>query len=179
MKRHQGRSTSGSITEFGAALVILICFVLVPLVNVSFISARYMLCQGVLSELTSRLSHCEKPSDAYTTAKGESWKAIIAKFGAGVSGERISILAVAGDGSRTATFTQGQKWPKEWLPGGSYGPCVYSLVVTCDCSITPVYKGCVIPGLDKPITISLKSNSQWENLSRDPKSNSLAYFIEE
>jgi hypothetical protein len=172
-----------SLIEFAAAIALFICVVLIPFVNMGFVPVRYMLCETILANLALRLSHCEKLSDAYTMLLGDQyWKTTLNKFGVDVSGEEIVMLATTGDGSQKYSVKEGQSWPKEWLPSGANGPYLYSLTVHCQCSINPFFRGDTLPalaGITRPVNFEVSGGSQWENLSRDPKSATLAYFMEE
>lgn len=168
------RSQRGSsLAEFGPALCVFFCFVFIPLINLGFIPVRYMVSQCAHSALVSKLAQCEKRSDAYTLMKEDQrWKDLLSKFGVTVSSERLTLSATTGDGAQRISVLQGQELPATWLPGGANAPCIYSLSLTSNCSIAPVFP-------DKDIDISLFASAQWENLSRDPSSTKLAYFINE
>lgn len=166
------RNSKGNISEFGASFLVLIVFVLLPMMNLCFIPVRYMLCEGALTELSRRLAHSEKFSDAQAMMKNETWfKTFLKQCGVTISGERLSILVTTADGARS-TVKQQSDLPGEWLPGGSNGPCIYSLEVKADCTISALYQGPF-----QPVKVTLRSHSQWENLAKDP--NSLEYFINE
>jgi len=167
----RSRGQNGSIPEFGSAFMFLIVFVLLPLLNLSFVPLRYMLCEGVISNLTRRLAHCEKYSDAEKMLTNETWhRNFLNTCGVNVRNERIRLVASsnAGGGNRVK---QGDL-PDEYLPGGSFSPCIYSLEVQADCTISALYQGPF-----KPATIKLTTHSQWENLSKNPKT--AQYFINE
>ncbi len=173
MNRSRKRKQNGNISEFGAALITLICFVILPLLNLSFIPVRYMLCEGALNELTRRLAHCEKLTEAQDTLKKDNaWKTILDRCGVTISGERLSLLVTTSDGTRGIVLNPGGQLSDEWLPGGANGPCIYSLSVKANFTIAALYQGPF-----KPVTITITSHSQWENLSKNPKS--LNYFINE
>lgn len=172
--RNANRSGTGSITEFGTALVVLIAFIMMPLLAICSVPCRYMFCQGVLNELATRVAHCEKPSEAAALVKDEGWKRMLASAGVSVSNERLVVRVATSDGAKQYAYSPGQAWPAEWLPNKSPAgsPFVYSLTVSCTCNIP-------IPGLKAPIKLAVASNATWENLARDPKSINLVYFIEE
>lgn len=169
MKRHLSRSQKGQITEFAAAFVAFI-LVALPLIDVCSIPARYMLCQGIISELTSSLAHCEKRTDAYLfLKKDQSWKDTLSKFGVVVSNEQLTLLATTTDGSQKIELSESQKPSADWLPDGAKGPFIYSLTLKANCAIAA--------GLNTPVNLTVSGNSQWENVSPDPKT--LKYFIAE
>lgn len=169
----KGRSQKGQMSEFGAAFIVLVCFVLLPLLNMSFVPVRFMMCEGVLNELARRLAHCEKFSEADATMKKEQWwKQTLGKCGVTISKEELKIL-VSRDGTNDRLVVRrNQKVADEWMPGNNQTPCVYTLLVTADCSISALYQG-PFP----PVKLKLSGSSQWENLSKDP--NSTEYFINE
>jgi len=177
------KQRGGSIVEFAAAIALFICVVLIPFVNMGFVPVRYMLCETIISNLALRLSHCEKLTDAQTMLlDDQSWKTTLNKFGVYVSGEQIEMIATTDDGSRKFSLKEGQSWPQQWLPSGANGPYLYSLNVHCQCSINPFFHSDILPGLaglTRPVNFEVTGGSQWENLSRDPKSATLAYFMEE
>ncbi|HNM48300.1 MAG TPA: hypothetical protein PKN86_01315, partial [Candidatus Obscuribacter sp.] len=50
------RNRSGhAMSEFAAALIVLISFIFMPLLNISIIPVRYLMAQGVLNELSHRV----------------------------------------------------------------------------------------------------------------------------
>lgn len=169
---YSSRRQAGSIAEFGVAIMVLICFVLLPLLNLSFIPVRYVMCEGIMSELTRRLAHSDKFSEAQTImAKDQWWKNVLATCGVTTKGETLRMVVTTSDGTKAIT-SEGGKLPDEWLPGGANGPCIYSLEVKADCTIAALYQG-PFP----PVNMTIRSHSQWENLSKDPES--LKYFINE
>ncbi len=182
MKSRAQRSKTGhaALSEFAASTCLLICFLLIPILNIAFLPVRFMITNGVLSELTHRLSHCESRSEAYTAMSGELWwKSTLSKCGVTVSGEQLSLIILTSDGSNSLVLKRGDILPADWLPGGKNAPCIYSLEAKMNCSAAPLFKTSAInvAGLTSPVTLSLSSRSQWENLSRDPKT--LAYYINE
>lgn len=176
------RSQNGtSLVEFGASTTLLICLILFPLINIAFIPVRYMFCHEVISDLARRLSHCETRSDAYRLMQqDQQWKAILSRCGVTVSGEQLNLIATTSDGTQSVSVGQGVQLPADWLPGGTKSPCIYSLAVSATCAISPVFSGGGGPsGLKSPINVTIAAGSQWENLARDPRSTTLAYFVNE
>ncbi|MBX3150117.1 hypothetical protein KF728_08230 [Candidatus Obscuribacterales bacterium] len=166
------RSKKGNMSEFGSAFLLLITFIFLPLLNMSFVPVRYMICEGALTELCRRLAHSERFSDAQAMLAKEQWyKTLLNQCGVTVSGEKLTVLVTTADGARS-TIKQSGVLPSEWLPGGSNGPCIYSLELKADCTISALYQGPF-----KPAKMTLRTHSQWENLSKDP--GSLEYFINE
>lgn len=173
MKRQSTRrSNKGNMAEFGTAFLLLITFIFLPLLNMSFIPVRYMICEGALTELCRRLAHSERFSDAQASLSKEQWyKTLLTQCGVTVSGEQLRILVTTADGARSIVKQSGAL-PDEWLPGGANGPCIYSLEVKADCTISALYQGPF-----KPAKMTIRTHSQWENLAKDP--STVEYFINE
>jgi len=173
MKSHRPRTKKGQVTEFGAVFCILILFVFLPLLNLSFIPVRFMISQGVFSEVSRRLGHCEKFSEAQDLiTKDQQWLQLLSLFGVTVNKPQLELLVTTSDGKRSAVFNGASKLPDEWLPGGANSPCIYSVGLKADCTISALYQGPF-----QPAVVRVAAQSQWENLSKDPKS--LYYFINE
>lgn len=179
--RTQRRKTGSTVmSEFAAGTCILVCFLLIPIFNIAFLPVRFMISNGVLAELTHRLSHCDTRTESYKVMAGDTWwKNTLAKCGVTTSGEQLTLLISSSDGSRSVALKQGDVVPSDWLPGGKNAPCIYSLETKMNCSADPLFKTTSIDvaGLTKPVTLSMTGRSQWENLSRDPRT--LAYYINE
>lgn len=179
--RGQERAESGqSISEFGATIAVLICLILIPLLSLAFVPIRYSMCQGVISDLILRLAHSETRSDAYRILDmDQRWKKLLAGCGADVRSTKMVLVASTRDGKRVIV-DKGNRIPDEWLPDGKNGPCIYSLHLDCECGIAPLFGGTGnIIGINAPVPLTVTGSAHWENLSRDPKSSSLAYYIDE
>lgn len=173
MKSHRPRTKKGQVTEFGSVFCILILFVFLPLLNFSFMPVRFLIAQGVFSEFSRRLGHCEKFSEARTLiVKDTRWLQFLDLCGVAVSNPRLELLVTSSDGTKRAVFNTGAKIPDEWLPGGVNSPCIYSVGLKGDCTISALYQGPL-----KPAVVKVAAHSQWENLAKDPKS--IDYFINE
>jgi len=135
-----------------------------------------MVAQGVFSELSRRLGHCEKYTEAQALMKNEKWwSESLAMCGVTLNKPQLELLVTTGDGARSAVFSGGNKLPDEWLPGGANSvptPCIYSIGLSADCTIAALYQGPFAPAV-----IKVSAHSQWENLSKDPTSH--YYFINE
>lgn len=179
MIRLNNRNNRGTaMAEFGPVVVVLFCFFFLPLINLSFVPVRFMLCQGAVADLTRRLAHCEKRSDADAMLKRDRWwHQFASACGATITNERLAMIITTADGADRLVVQPGGKIGAEWLPGGAKSPCIYSMEVKAQASIDQPYKG--IPGLGDSVTTTLCVRTQWENLSRDPKSQNLDFFINE
>lgn len=60
------------MSEFAAGTCVLICFLLIPIFNIAFLPVRFMISNGVLSELTHRLSHCDTRTESYKVLSGDT-----------------------------------------------------------------------------------------------------------
>lgn len=175
MRRQKGHA----MLEFAVGLIVFVCFILIPLLDIGFIPVRYFIAQGVINEFTHRLALCEKRTEAYQVLSDEeSWKTFLGKCGVTVHEPKLKLIACGKDESDQLSVTKGQMVPDAWLPNGNKGPCVYAFELTTDCDIAPLYPGNGgMPGFTSPITLTLKSKSQWENLGRNP--DTTAYFLNE
>ena len=168
---HRRNNRGHMISEFGAAMMVFVCFFLAPLIDIGFIPVRYLLCQGAITELTHRLSLAETRSEAYTLLTGDSWwKNFLSTCGVTVHDPKMTLMVCGQDPSQTTSVGQGQTLAAEWLPNGSKGPCVYSLQLNVACDLPPLFNvDAGLPGFSAPITMNLTSRSQWENLGLDPQ----------
>ncbi|MBX9668087.1 MAG: hypothetical protein K2X93_10735 [Candidatus Obscuribacterales bacterium] len=168
------------IPEFGAAMVVFICFFLTPIIDLSFVPLRYVIAQGVVTELTHRLSLSEKRSDAYTLLGADTWwQTFLSNFGVTAHNPKLRLVVCGHDSSNmTSVNTALGSLSDEWLPEGANAPCVYSLELSVDCELPPLFNFNVgLPGFTEPLTMTIKSRSQWENLGRDPQTSK--YFVNE
>ncbi len=178
--RSRARQTKGAaITEFGAAFVVLVIFLFVPLVNMSFIGVKFLIAQGAIQEFAHRLALAEKRSDSYTTlASDEWWSDFCSKCGVEIEHKKLSLIVCSTNSSEKLSLASGQKVPVDWLPGGAKAPCIYTYDLTVTVSVPPIYSGGpAVPGITSPLAFQLDGRSAWENLSRNPASTE--YFINE
>lgn len=175
MRRQKGHA----MLEFGAGLIVFVCFIMIPLIDIGFIPVRYLIGQGVMNEFAHRLALSEKRTEAYQLlANDEGWKTFLSKCGVTVHEPKLTLVACGKDEAEKLVISQGDMVPASWLPNGTEGPCVYSLELSTECDIAPLYPGNGgMPGFTSPITLTMKSKSQWENLGRNPETS--AYFLNE
>jgi len=167
-----------AIMEYGGALMMFVCFLLIPLIDIGMIPIRHFFAAGTINDLGYRMGHCKKRSDAYTMLTSEAWwKHSLNTFGVNISNTSLTLIACAQSGEK-ATFSQSQTLPPQWLPNGTKGPCIYSVNLNTIVKMNPIYLGKVgLPGFNTPITFDITSRSSWENLGCDP--NTLQYYINE
>ncbi len=135
-----------------------------------------------MTDLVSRLAHSEKRSDAYTTLnQDQKWKKLLDGCGAAVKNVDLALIITTNTGgNKKLIIHQGNPVPDEWLPGGKLSPCIYSLHLDCQCAISPLFGGTGgITGINAPVTLNVSSSAHWENLSRNPRSATLAFSINE
>lgn len=167
------------MAEFAAALIVLISFVFAPLVNVSIVPIRYLIVQGAMTEMSHRIALCEKRSEAYSMFTADPWfNSILEKCGVNISNPKLTLTIMSKDGSSKTTVNNGEAVPAEWLPNGSKEPSLYSMELSADAAVPPLFSMTAgLPGFTSPITLRLHTASQWENFSRDPLTT--AYFVNE
>lgn len=179
MSARRRRQTGSSMTEFSASMVIFILFVFCPLINVGILPVRYLIAHGIITEMTHRISVCEKRSDAYNYLKGNQWwTSFLSKCGVSVSNPKLTMIVCGKDVGDKTKFSNSAEISPDWLPNGTKGPCVYSVQLTADCALSPLFNAQAgLPGFTKPVTISINSQAQWESLGRDPQTS--AYYLNE
>lgn len=171
------RKKGNALIEFGPAMVVFVCFILTPLLDLGFIPVRYLICTGVINEYAHRLSLSEKRSDCY--AAGDNWwRDFLLRCGITVHEPSKSLIICGRDEGDRLVVRQGETVPAEWLPNGSKGPCLYSLEVSLNADIPPLVSSSHgLPGLTGPITMTFASRSNWENFGRDPETR--LYYVNE
>ncbi|MBL0185922.1 MAG: hypothetical protein IPP97_09345 [Candidatus Obscuribacter sp.] len=178
--KQTGRCMRGhAISEFAAALIVLIAFVFAPLFNISIIPIRYLIVQGALTEMSHRIVLCEKRSEAYQMLASDPWLTnILDKCSVTVTNPKLTMTIISQDGSSKTSVNGGDMIPAEWLPDGAQKPSLYSMEISADCSIPPMFSATAgLPGFTSPITMHMHVASPWENFSRDPSTSQ--YFVNE
>jgi hypothetical protein len=180
----QRKQSGQQAAEFGAALVILVVCIFLPLIDLAIIPIRYGLAQSLVGNYVRSLSLSENASQAFEKVENdEDFRAQLVKIG-GVQPKNIQLQIVStssnGDGAQSVS-DKPKGFAAEWLPDGSNCPCTYSLDLKVVCEIEPVVLlkvgGGEIPGLNAPFTVTLLGQSQWENLGRNPVSSE--FYINE
>jgi hypothetical protein len=180
------RSKKGSaqISEFAAALVLLVLCLFVPLLDLGIMPVRWFLSHEIISTYARKLSLCESLSQAYAVMDADpSLESRLVHLG-GVEPKNITLgLAI----NRTSPpfehiyVTEPKKIPKEWWPEGRKSPCEYILDVSVELEIAPaiLFRGTTpaITGLNKPVPFIISQTAPWENLGRNPITK--GYFINE
>lgn len=166
------RRTSGStIAEFGAGLVVFVCVVFIPVIDISFVPARFLLVQNYLEKVVHHMAVSEKRSDAikYMTEDGDNWKKIVETFGVTFKSAKANLLVLNNSGNTQLSLTGTTPVPKTWLPSATNQSRLYSLELVTEVDIPPLFKGSSgLPGFSKPVTFTFRNRAQWENVSPDP-----------
>ncbi len=167
------RNKRGSLTEFGAALSVFFCCVFVPLVDISFVPARYLLTYTNMDRVVHRMALTEKRSLALKYLHGDpTWKKIVEGWGVTVKDVKASLVVCEQGGSTKLTLAENSRVPNAFLPNGSKlpnGGSSYALEITTTVDIPPLYSSKVgLPGFTQPIEFKFRNRAQWENLSPDP-----------
>ncbi|MBX9695833.1 MAG: hypothetical protein K2Z81_25835 [Cyanobacteria bacterium] len=176
MKR-QTRSATGAaqLTEFGAATVMLITFIVLPLINIAIIPVRFAMGKSIVSTQARNLSKSETFSEALARNNNESsrWAALQAVGGITVKNSQLSLTVQSTKGATPQSFSAPRTIPSNLLPTkGRECPYLYVLDQKVSVDIYPLvavsWPQARIPGLTGPLSIQFHEVSVWENLSRDP-----------
>jgi hypothetical protein len=185
MIRRNIRSNKGQqISEFAAALVLLVLIFFVPLLDLGIMPVRYFLSQELIATYARKLSLCESLSQSFAVLDADpSLETKLIRLG-GVQPKNIVLRMIITQTrlpNERIIVTEPRKIPKAFLPEGPKTPCEYILELSVDCHIAPVivlrYAGVNIPGLTEPVPFRIGATSPWENLGRNPITK--GYFINE
>jgi len=183
--RYSFRIAKGSqMVEFGAALVVLVAFIILPLVNFSIIPVHWLLCQEIVTNYTHRLALCQKFSQTLTMLDtDDSITSQLLHLG-GVKPQQINCCLIISQTQPPfeSFVTNDYKYiPPAWLPGGGKSPCIYEIKLSVRAEFSPLvlinFFNMKIPGLNKPFIGVLEAKSAWENCGCDPASG--RFFMNE
>lgn len=162
------------ITEFAAALVLLVLILFLPLLDLAILPVRYFMAQELIAQYARQLSHCETLTAAYTVmAADPSLQDRLIHLG-GVNPKNLELhllISTVRTPVQKLDVTKPRTISKEWWPEGKMGPCEYILEVRCETEISPAVIINFTPkilGLSQPVTFILAADSPWENLGRNP-----------
>lgn len=169
------RSDRGQqITEFAAALVLLVLLFFIPLLDLGIMPIRYFMSQELIGQYVRRLSHCETLTQAYAELNADpALNTRLIKLG-GVKPTSIRMFLAISRVQPPLDRIEVEKprtIPKDWLPDGKRQPCEYILELVCQCEISPAIQLNMDPkviGLSSPVPFELSASSPWENLGRNP-----------
>jgi hypothetical protein len=168
--RRLSRGNRGEMmTEFASALTILICFLLLPLLNLAAVPIRYIISFAMVSNLTHKLSLAEKRSQAVALAAHQTaYHDFANKFGITMGTCNVYIIC-KNQKFESIALPANKPIPPEWLPGGFRGQSNYFLQTETDMQIAPfVCFTPKIPGMSSPIQVNMIATTPWENLGLDP-----------
>jgi hypothetical protein len=172
------------IAEFGAGLLILSTLVLIPLLDLIIVPVRWMMAQDIVNAYTRKFALCESLNQSWRMLESDpSLSESLQKLGGiCVKSQELQIkVAAASAGGDVLRFNLPAQIPPDWLPNGSKAPCVYSLELRVDLTISPAVLmrswGNEIPGVTAPIPLAITSSHEWENLGRNPATGE--YFLSE
>jgi hypothetical protein len=176
MKRRTRRTSRGAaqVTEFGAALFLLLGCIVLPLLNMAIIPVRYGMGKSIITAEVRRLARSESFGEALAqvTAESSRWQQLHAIGGIDVKETELNMTVESVKNKHMETFRRPKSIPPSWLPEGSESPCVYLLDLKVDVDIHPLvsvsWTAVNIPGLTGPIPIRFHEVAAWENLTRDP-----------
>lgn len=178
-RRFCTRTQTGSqIVEFSAALILLVFFAFIPLLDLTIVPIRWMLAQELVNEYARKLALCESFHQSYRTmAADPSLSTRLHRLG-GVYVQsldlrmRISRVFNYPHAPETLEVADPTQIPADWLPDGAKAPCAYSLELNVSCFVSPAIllsdKGMSVPGLTKPFSFLITATHEWENVGRDP-----------
>lgn len=178
------RNKGQQITEFAAALILLVFLFFIPLLDLGIMPVRYFLAQELIGTYARKLSLCESLSQSFAVMDADpSLETRLIRLG-GVQPKNIVLRLVVTQNNppnERVVVTEPRKVPKEWLPEGPKNPCEYILELSVDCQISPAillrYMGVSAIGLTEPVPFRISATSPWENLGRNPITK--GYFINE
>lgn len=184
--KRQIRSNAGAqVVEFGAALCILVGFIVIPMIDLVVVPIRWMLAQQIVNDYSRNLAVSETFSDALRRVQADpSLQTRLERLG-GVYVKALRLQMRIGrtqdSGKEQIIREEPRQIPVSWLPDGANAPCSYSLDVLVDAEIAPaiIFKlgNASVPGLTKPIPIAIRGNHVWGNLGRNPRSGN--YYLNE
>lgn len=165
---------TAQLTEFAAALFLLISCIVLPLLNMAIIPVRYGMAKSIVTAEVRRLARCESFGEALKSVTSETgkWEQLNAVGGIDVKETQLCMTVESIKTRRVEAYRRPKTIPPALLPEGADGPCVYMLDLTVDVAIHPLvsvaWSNLNVPGLTGPIAIQFHEVAAWENLTRDP-----------
>jgi hypothetical protein len=171
------------ISEFGAALAILFVVIFIPFLDLGILPIRYFLAKEIIGNYARKLSLCETYTQALSILNSDpSMENQLIKLG-GVKPRQIRCnLIISSTKTGERYVAEGPKRiPGQWLPNGYKSPCDYAVQVSAEVDISPVVLvkglGAKTPGLNCPVSFTIASEANWENLGCDPVTK--VFFVNE
>jgi hypothetical protein len=177
--KHPLRNQNGSnILEFAAALMLLVVFVFIPLLDLAIVPIRWMMAQEIVNSYVRILALSESYGEAKRTMEADpSLRTRLLRLG-GVEEQSLrlylKITHVPRDYEPIKFVEIGKPGtiPPQWLPDGAFAPCDYLLIIDAQLMIAPAvlvdWRGVSVPGLTRPFPMQLRAAHEWSNLGRNP-----------
>lgn len=187
----RSRSNRGSsIVEFAASLTMFFCFFLVPIIDIAFVPARYMLVETSLDKVVHRMVLSEKRSQAMKFLNSGSWKQSVERWGVKVTDAKANLIVCDDTGNSKMVLENGKDVPANLLPNGTHLPNgevvtpLYAMELVAKVDVPPLFSSKIgLPGFSQPISFTFRHRGQWENVSPDPLTTSsptaVKYYINE
>jgi len=172
------------LSEFSAALVLLIIGFLLPVLHLGIIPVHWLLSKEIVTKYVRKLALSETFSQAIETVNTDpSLQQWLSQLG-GVNPETIKcrlVISRLAPPLETCVVEEPRKIPKAWLPEGPKSPCSYEIELSVTAQFNPlvlIRSGLGnVPGLTKPFTCVIDARTPWENFGRNPVSKE--FFINE
>jgi hypothetical protein len=178
------RDDGQQLAELPGSMIILICCLLLPLLNLSIIPLRLGLARNILANRVHQLSLSEKLSAALAAANADEQFKIQLSTMVGTHVKSINLSLAITSRQRADEVLRIEKpgaIPPSWLPNGANAPCDYLLTMRLSAEVDPLITtplfGRRIAGLNGPFSATLEQTSHWENLGRDPVTG--VFFLNE
>lgn len=182
--QYVARSQRGQHTaEFAATLVVLICVIVIPLLDLSVIPMRRALAQQLVGQSMQKLRLAQTPSEAVRQLEQtENLTAGLSRIGGiQLKSSHLTIEITDRNDKEKWTVEPPQKIPQDWLPEGKRCPCIYMLTLTAEMDTYPLFLVSLgdqkIPGLSAPIPTIISTASVFENQGRNPVTGN--YYLNE
>lgn len=168
------------ISEFGAALSVLL-FAVILFVNVVVLPVRWYMARELMLGYVQKLALCETYSEALSILASTPSLEDQMNTNIGVKAKQIRCaINVSDRNEKNFAVDKPGSMPLVWLPDGPNGPYIYSLQLSADVEIAPLFAlqyNPKIPGLTGPVRIPISLETNWEHLGRDPHTK--AFFVNE
>jgi len=163
------------ISEFTAALVVLVIGIVVPLVDLAAMPLHWILSQEIITSEARRLAQSESFSSAIAALDNDPLlRTRLLNLGGvkPLSTDCKLIISMLNKPYESFVANEPKSIPAEWLPEGKRSPCYYELEITVVQELSPLVVfnafNTSIPGLTRPFICTIKARAHWENYGRNP-----------
>lgn len=181
------RSRGSQIVEFAAAMVLLVCVILLPFLDLAILPVRWLMAQEIVNAYIRKLALCETFSEAYQIMEADpSLSTRLSRLG-GIDCKSLKLKMRAArvflhpHQPEVIVVERPGQMPPDWLPDGKKAPCIYTLEIEIKSLISPAVLvsagGLSVPGITAPLPFVLSASHGWENLGRNPVTR--RFFINE